>query len=33
MNILVTGSNGQLGSEFKELAKQYKDYQFFFTDK
>lgn len=32
MNILVTGSNGQLGSEFKELAPLYKDYQFHFTD-
>ncbi len=29
-NILVTGSNGQLGSEIKELSKEY-DYNFFFT--
>jgi len=32
MNILVTGSNGQLGSELRELEKQYKQYKFFFTD-
>lgn len=31
-NILVTGSNGQLGSEIQELSKEY-DYNFFFTDK
>lgn len=31
-NILVTGSNGQLGSEIKELSVEYK-YNFFFTDK
>jgi len=31
-NILVTGSNGQVGSELRELAKEY-DYTFFFTDK
>jgi len=31
-NILVTGSNGQLGSEIKELSSQYK-YNFFFTDR
>ena len=29
-NILVTGSNGQLGSEIKELSKEY-DYNFLFT--
>ena len=29
-NILVTGSNGQLGSEIKELSSEY-DYNFFFT--
>lgn len=29
-NILVTGSNGQLGSEIKELTKDYS-YSFFFT--
>lgn len=32
VNILVTGSNGQLGSEIKELSKNYS-YNFFFTDK
>jgi len=31
-NILVTGSNGQVGSELRELAKEY-DYTFFFTDR
>ena len=31
-NILVTGSNGQLGSEIKELSSHY-DYNFFFTDR
>lgn len=30
--ILVTGSNGQLGSELKELVTQYPEYQFVFTD-
>ena len=32
INILVTGSNGQLGSEIRELASSY-EYDFFFTDK
>ena len=32
MNILVTGSNGQLGSEVKDLAAKYKDFSFFFRD-
>ncbi len=32
MNILVTGSNGQLGSEIKELTKAEKSLNFFFTD-
>ena len=32
MNILVTGSNGQLGSEIKDLATNYKDINFFFMD-
>ena len=32
MNILVTGSNGQLGSEIKDLVKNYKDLNFFFRD-
>ncbi|MDX4027748.1 dTDP-4-dehydrorhamnose reductase [Aliarcobacter skirrowii] len=31
-NVLVTGSNGQLGSEIKELASKYS-YNFFFTDR
>ena len=31
-NILVTGSNGQLGSEIKELSSKY-EYKFFFTDR
>ena len=32
LNILVTGSNGQLGSEIQELSKEYS-YNFFFTDR
>jgi len=32
LNILVTGSNGQLGSEIKALSESYTDYNFFFTD-
>ena len=32
INILVTGSNGQLGSEIRELSSQY-EYNFFFTDR
>lgn len=32
LNILVTGSNGQLGSEIKELSPEYS-YNFFFTDR
>lgn len=32
MNILVTGANGQLGSEIKELAPQYKNLNFVYTD-
>ena len=32
MNILVTGANGQLGSEIKVLSKNYS-YNFFFTNK
>ena len=31
-NILITGSNGQLGSEIKELSKNYS-YKFFFTNR
>jgi dTDP-4-dehydrorhamnose reductase len=30
--ILVTGGNGQLGSELKELAPKYTNYDFIFTD-
>ncbi len=30
--ILVTGSNGQLGSELQELASQFPDHQFLFTN-
>ncbi len=32
MNILVTGSNGQLGSEIKDLALNYRKFNFFFLD-
>jgi dTDP-4-dehydrorhamnose reductase len=32
MNILVTGSNGQLGSEIKDIAAMYKSFHFFFMD-
>ncbi len=31
-NILVTGANGQLGSEIKVISNDYAEYQFFFTD-
>jgi len=31
-NILVTGGNGQLGSELKEIAYNYQNYNFLFTD-
>jgi len=31
-NVLVTGSNGQLGSEIQELSSKY-DYNFFFTNR
>lgn len=31
-NVLVTGSNGQLGSELQAFASEY-DYNFFFTDR
>lgn len=30
--ILVTGANGQLGSEIRELAAQFSDFDFLFTD-
>ena len=32
MNILVTGSEGQLGRELKVLSSQYKEFTIFFTD-
>lgn len=32
MRILVTGANGQLGSELKKLSKHHTDWQFTFTD-
>ena len=31
-NILITGANGQVGSEIKELSRNY-NYNFFFTDR
>lgn len=31
-NILVTGSNGQLGNEIQAIADKFSDYRFFFTD-
>ncbi len=33
MNILIIGSNGQLGSEFRNLDEQYKNYELFFTSR
>lgn len=32
MNILVTGSNGQLGNEMQVLSAVHADYNYFFTD-
>lgn len=32
MNILITGANGQLGSEIKDIVPLYKGYNFIFTD-
>jgi len=32
MNILVTGSRGQLGSELQELSRKLPDHRFFFYD-
>lgn len=32
-NILVTGSNGQLGSELQAIAAQYSDFAFTFSDR
>ena len=31
-NILITGGNGQLGSELKEITPNFPDYNFLFTD-
>ena len=31
-NILITGSNGQLGSEIKIISKEFSDFNFIFTD-
>lgn len=31
-NILITGCHGQLGSEFKNLEKEFPNYKFFFRD-
>ena len=32
MNILITGSNGQLGSEIKSLSSLFSEHSFYFTD-
>jgi dTDP-4-dehydrorhamnose reductase len=32
MNILVTGSNGQLGNEIRLIAKEHPEHNYFFTD-
>jgi dTDP-4-dehydrorhamnose reductase len=32
INILVTGANGQLGSEIKKISPRYSDMQFIYTD-
>ena len=32
INILVTGSDGQLGSEIREISKNYNQYKFIFVD-
>ena len=32
MKILITGSNGQLGSEIKALASDYANFEFVFSD-
>lgn len=32
MNILITGSNGQLGNEIRVLAEDYPDFEFLYTD-
>ena len=30
--LLITGANGQLGNEFRQIARLNNDYMFFFTD-
>ena len=32
MNILITGSNGQLGNEMRVLSQSYPNHTYFFTD-
>ena len=32
MNILITGSNGQLGNEMRVLSAQHSHHSYFFTD-
>jgi len=32
IRILVTGANGQLGSQLKMIADSYNNFSFFFTD-
>ena len=32
MKVLITGSNGQLGSEIRDLYTNYKKIEFFFKD-
>ena len=32
MKVLITGSNGQLGSEIKECASEYENLEFIFKD-
>lgn len=32
MNILITGANGQLGNEMRNLSAQHPDHTYFFTD-
>ena len=33
MKVLVTGSNGQLGSEIKDLASDFPQFEFVFLDR
>ena len=32
MNILITGANGQLGTEMRTLSAEHPKHQYFFTD-